>query len=57
MARAGWGDAIVEAERQIQESERKIHRLRVSIQTFKEMETKKEPFPGVEPLLGQDSDL
>jgi predicted translin family RNA/ssDNA-binding protein len=42
----GWGKAIDEAERQIKEAEEKIKRLKLSIQTFKEMIAQGEPFPG-----------
>jgi len=41
----GWGDAISEAERQIEEAEERISRLGASIQTFEEMRATGESFP------------
>lgn len=43
---SGWNRAIVEAERQIEDSEKKIKRLKLSIATFREMLAKGDPFPG-----------
>lgn len=43
---SGWDRAICEAERQIETAQEKIKRLRLSIETFKEMRAKGEPFPG-----------
>jgi len=45
-SRNGWDDAIDEACRQIGEAEAKIRGLKLSIQTFKEMRRKGEPFLG-----------
>lgn len=41
----GWDYAVFVAERQIEEAEEKIKRLRLSIKTFEEMRAKGEPFP------------
>jgi len=41
-----WDTAILEAERQILEAEKKIARLRLSIKTFEEMRANSESFPG-----------
>lgn len=42
----GWQRAISEAERQIKEGEEKVRRLKLSIETFREMLAQGEPFPG-----------
>jgi len=42
----GWDKVILEAERQIALAEEKISGLRLSIETFKELRAKGEPFPG-----------
>lgn len=40
----GWDIAIAEAERQIAGHERRITKLRLSIETFQEMKERGEPF-------------
>jgi hypothetical protein len=42
---SGWDRAILEAQRQIDEASEKIRKLNLSIETFKEMQAKGEPFP------------
>jgi hypothetical protein len=43
---SGWDRAICEAQQQIKIAEEKIRKLNLSIETFKEMQNKGEPFPG-----------
>lgn len=51
----GWGLAIERAERGITEAQKRIERLRLSIDAFREFQERGEPWPGT-PALMEDQD-